>query len=485
MKQELKEKYLSFSLPARAAIWFTICNFILRGISFITGPIFTRLLPSNEYGKYAIFLSYEQIILIFATWEIQLGAYQKGIFKYKNDIQGYTSSTQFLVNIITLLCFSLLFVYRKVFLKVTGLEFKVMFLMFIYLLFRPAYDCWLTRKRKAYEYKIAVFITILYSIANVIIPMGAILFLNRTANVKIVTTLICSSLFCFVFYLRNANYFDAVKNQNIIDYWKYNIAFEGPLVLHSLSYLILSQADRVMINNIVGSSEAAFYSVSYSVASVVGLFQISINQSLTPWRYQMLEDKKYSSIKKVTNGLLIMMGILIIAFILVVPEGMKILFTKEYYDAVWCIPPISVSVFFMFLYSIYVNIEEYYEKTNYVVIVSVTCGLVNVLLNYICIHKFGYIACAYTTLFSYILFAVGHHFFMTKTLQDVGMKEKIIDSKIVCLVSFLIVILSVIVTFLYDYAFIRYCLFTFIIVFGFLQRHKVKELYVKMKKKEV
>lgn len=481
----IREKYLSLSLPARAAIWFTICNFILRGISFITGPIFTRLLPSDEYGKYAIFLSYEQIILIFATWEIQLGAYQKGIFKYKNDIRGYTSSTQLLVNIITLICFSLIFVFKDIFFKITGLGISVTLLMFIYLMLRPAYDCWLARKRKAYEYKAVVFITLLYSIVNVVVPMGAILVINRTANVKIETTLICSSLICIVFYLRNANYVETIKNKNLLNYWKYSIAFEGPLVLHSLSYLILSQADRIMINNMIGSSEAAFYSVAYSIASVVSLFQISINQSLTPWRYQMLEEKKYSSIKEVTNGLLIMMGTLIIAFILVVPEGMKVLFTKEYYEAIWCIPPISVGIFFMFLYSIYVNIEEYYEKTKYVVIVSVACGLVNIILNYICICKFGYVACAYTTLFSYILFAVGHHFFMAKTLKEVGVKENVVDSKNVYLISLVMVVLSVIITMLYDHIFIRYGLLIFIIVFGILKRNKIKELFMRMRRKKV
>ena len=38
------EKYRSIARPAKAAIWFTICSFILKGISFITVPIFTRII---------------------------------------------------------------------------------------------------------------------------------------------------------------------------------------------------------------------------------------------------------------------------------------------------------------------------------------------------------------------------------------------------------------------------------------------------------
>ena len=82
----IKKRYIDMAAPAKAALWFTMCNFLLKGISFITVPMFTRLLPSEEYGKLSVFTSYEQVILILATWEIQLGAYQKGIFKYTEDI---------------------------------------------------------------------------------------------------------------------------------------------------------------------------------------------------------------------------------------------------------------------------------------------------------------------------------------------------------------------------------------------------------------
>ena len=50
MVNKIVNKYKQMSLPAKAAIWFTICNFVLKGISFISGPIFTRVLSTDEYG---------------------------------------------------------------------------------------------------------------------------------------------------------------------------------------------------------------------------------------------------------------------------------------------------------------------------------------------------------------------------------------------------------------------------------------------------
>ena len=46
----ITSKYRSLSVQAKAALWFTICSFLQKGISFITVPIFTRLMSTEEYG---------------------------------------------------------------------------------------------------------------------------------------------------------------------------------------------------------------------------------------------------------------------------------------------------------------------------------------------------------------------------------------------------------------------------------------------------
>ena len=50
--RKLIEKYRSFPVTLRAALWFTVCNFILKGISFICMPIYSHVLSEEEYRKY-------------------------------------------------------------------------------------------------------------------------------------------------------------------------------------------------------------------------------------------------------------------------------------------------------------------------------------------------------------------------------------------------------------------------------------------------
>lgn len=482
---KIKETYKGLPLPAKASAWFTICNFILKGISFISGPLFTRLLVPEEYGTLSVFISYEQFILILATWEIQLGAYQKGIFKYKDDVNFFTTASQALINILTVGFFLIVFLFHKTVSRFTGMPVTILLLLFVYLLVCPAYYEWLTRKRKAYDYKAGVTLTLLYSIVNVLLPMGALLVFERTANVKFSFTLIGSSVICLFFFVKHMDYWKIPGRwEQTKQYWKYCLVFEGPLVFHSLSYLILAQADRVMIRELIGSRQAAFYSVAHTIAGVVIIFQSSINVSLSPWRYQMLEDKNYGAVKKVTSELLVAFWIMITLFILFVPEMMKIIFPIEYFEAVWCIPPVSSGVFFIFLYSIFVNIEEYYERTTYVVYVSVTCGIINIVLNYCFINIFGYIACAYTTLFSYMLFAAGHYYFMRKTLKMAQVKEDVVNGKVTLMISGLVILCSVLATILYKMPLIRYGLLLCGATILFIKRKEITNAYKQIKKRE-
>ncbi|MDQ0359811.1 lipopolysaccharide biosynthesis protein [Breznakia pachnodae] len=479
----LLKKYNNLSLPVKAVFWFTICNFILKGISFITVPIFTRMLSTSEYGVASLYYSYEQIFIILATFELSLGAYQRGVLKFKEDIPLFTQSMQLLSTSLTMIFLVIFLLFSDQIVKLTGIPFNVFSVMFGYLILQPAYNAWLTRKRFYYEYKQSVIVTVLFAILTVGASMAAVTFIESTAYMKVTSMLWMEILFCLPFYLKNINVRNIIKNkEEVIFYWKYLLRFQIPLVFHSLSYLVLGQADRIMIGSMVGTSETAIYSVAYSLASVLSIFQVSINQSFKPWRYQKLEDKNYSDVKNVSNVLLIFMGVVVLAFILVAPEVMKLLFNPEYYDAIWIIPSVTLSVYFMFLYNIFTDIESYYGETRYIAVVSVICALVNIVLNYFAIEIFGYIACGYTTLFSYILFSMLHYFFMNKVCKENIGLEQPVDRKFILIFSMILLVSTIVITLLYNYNLIRLLLLLILLVILVIKRKVFIQLVKNIKK---
>lgn len=467
-------KYHNLSIPIKATFWFTICNFLLKGISFITVPLFAQLLSTDEYGIVSIYNSYQQIFLIFATLELSLGAFQRGILKYRKDIYLFGESVQLLWSINTIIMFLIVLPFKDIFIKLTDTSLTVFILMFMYFIFYPSYDCWVTKKRFDYKYKPAVIATILFTLFTTMGSLISVAIIGHNAEIKITSMLILQILFCIPFYIKNINFRIIKKNKTkVIEFWRFSLLFQLPLVLHSLSYLILAQADRIMIGELVGRSEAALYSVAYSIANVVIIFQASINQVFKPWRFQKLEAHDYKSIKNITNIMITLLGTIIIVFVLVAPEIMKLLFNDEYYEAVWTIPPIALSVFFMFLYTVFTDVESYFSKTKYIMYASVICALVNIVLNFIGIYFWGYISCGYATLISYILFALLHYFFMKKIVKSENIKEKVFNCRFLIIVSILLIILMIISTLLYRYIYTRYLILVLILVSCF---HFKKEI---------
>ena len=481
---QLKHKYKSLPKSVKATSWFTLCNFFLAGLGFITGPIFTRLIPSNEYGILTQYLTYEQLILIIATWEIQNGAYQRGLFRYEDKWNGFTISTLMLVNTLTLVCFAIILIFVGPISEFTRFTKLTLILLFAYLIVQPGYYCWITRKRTKYEYKPVVTVTILMSLANIILPMVTVYFISATATMRFNTTLAVSTLGYLFFYVTSlTKRKDALPWEETKAQWKYMIAYQAPLVLHSLSYLVLGQADRVMIGRMVGDSEAAFYGVAYTLASAVTILQSSLNQALTPWRFQKLQEKNYAIVRTSTNSLLTVFAGAIMMLVLIAPELMKLLFTDEYYEAVWSIPPVSTGIFFMFLYSVFVSVESYYEKTQYIMYVSITCGLLNVLLNYICIPIWGYIACGYTTLLSYVLFAVLHYVSMKYVCKKAIPGVQIFSLKAIVGISIAVLVVMVLLTLLYPYWIVRYVILLGMMIVAYIYRERIKQIISLARKK--
>ncbi len=159
-----------------------------------------------------------------------------------------------------------------------------------------------------------------------------------------------------------------------------------------------------MINSMVGAAEAAIYSVAYSVAMLMQLLNNAVSDAFIPWMYRRLKAKEYKVIEPVTNKLLILVAGTNILLILFRSGGYCYFAPARYSDAIWAIPPVAASVFFMFLFQRYINVEVYYGATTSVSSTSILVAVLNIGLNYVCIKQWGYLAAGYTTLVSYMVF---------------------------------------------------------------------------------
>lgn len=474
MIRKLKNRYSSMPLLAKAAIWLTASQVLLKGIGVLSSPLFTRLISPSEYGKLTLFLSYEQIILILSTWEMGVGPYQKGIFKFKTGIRHFTKTVLLFSAVLTVILFSLLIVLWKPAQEFMGISRTVMAVLFMYMLTLPAHQCWLTRSRVNYTYKSQAFLTVFLSVTQIIVPLIAVLTIERTAEVKILFTLIpaiCINVVLYVNELRKRN--EIVDEGQLRNEVHFLCQFTPPLVFHSLSFFILSQVDRIMIGKMVGEIEAGIYGVAYMIATLALIIQNSFLQVLRPWVYRKMEKGEYTDIKQFTAQIVVLLGAVYMLIILVVPEIMKILYSQTYHRGIWCIPPIAIGMFFMFFYSLFVIIEEYFEETKYIGMISVACAFLNIVMNYFAIKMFGYEACAYTTLICYIIFAVGHYAVMRVILKKNEVQEGVFNGRALLFVALGMLLVMGTVILLYDFVVARYLILAMFGVVLYLFRKKI------------
>ena len=334
MFKKLLNKYRSFPVTVRAAFWFTICNFVLKGISFVCMPIYTRFLPEEEYGTMSLITSYEVIFTIITTLELYNGAFNRGILKFKEDVKTFEQTIVFLSNFLSLIWFVIVMLLNKPFTDFTGISLGMFAIMTVYFLTRSAYECWLNKKRFEYNYKAAVTITLLMAFISNLAPIITIKIFGATAFVKIVSTLVIQILFSLPFWFRNFDFKNLIsKKSNIKKYLSFALKYQLPLIFHSISYYILGQSDKIMIEKLTNKTNVAFYSVTYSFASVIIIFQNSLNQVIKPWRFQKLDKDKFADVRSMSNMIIVVVGAVISIFMMLVPEVFKLVFKPNYYEA--------------------------------------------------------------------------------------------------------------------------------------------------------
>ena len=183
-------------------------------------------------------------------------------------------------------------------------------------------------------------------------------------------------------------------------------------------------------------------------------------------------------VKKIAYPAFALVAIVNLILIALAPEIVRFFAPTEYYNAIWIIPPVAMSVFFMFTYTFFAVFEFYFKKTQYITIATLIGAVINIVLNYIFIGVYGYYAAGYTTLFCYILYSLFHYIFMKKIIKDYFENKQIYNGKLILGIIVLFVLSGYLLMITYKMPVIRYGL-VFVIAFIILINFKNIVTFIK------
>lgn len=468
--------YSKLPIAAKASFWFVICNIVQKAMSVLTIPIITRMLSTSEYGIYSVFNSYGNTLIIFATLSVYANGYYVGMKRYDDDKLRYTSSVSGLMFFLTTALFVIFLVFKHTVTAYTGLAFSVWVLIFIWIYGQSMVNLWFTENRYEFKYRLIVAATIFTAISTPFLKIVLISLFEKKGIDKslgailglVIPVAIVGLLALFAMTLKGKTLF--VKN-----YWKFALAFNIPLIPYYLSQTILNQADKIMIERIDSASSAGIYSVAYSLAMTINIINSAINGSFTPWQFQNMAKGNYKIVAKVINIIMLLLAAANLMLIFIAPEIIKVFAAKEYMQAIYVIPPVTIGVLIIWLTQVFINAEFYFEKNKLIAMSSVMSAILNIILNAIAIPRYGFLAAGYTTLICYLANMIFHGFASTHLLKKNHMEYPFEIGKIVTLTiaSMGIMFMAMV---LYNYAVIRYIILVAVLLVIATKYKYIKEM---------
>lgn len=403
----------------KATFWYTISSFLMRGIGFITTPIFARLLTKAEFGEYSNIITWYGIIAIVATLSLN-ASLTRARFDFEGDLERYVASNLLQGSIATVIVFLIVIINKDFFCGLFVIEEKYLYIMFAAIIVSPAYDMFLSVQRFRYKYRLVVLVTVVITLSSAALSVILVNIMPDRLMGRVLGTYIppfAGGVIIYIYYL--------VKGSGLrLQYCKYALLISAPYVIHLLSGTVLNSSDKAMITGILGPEANALYSMSATVSAIVNIMWYAIDRAFTPWLGEKLHEKDYVSIRKYTNIYIGIFSCIVVGLMIFAPEILYILGGESYSEAKYAIPPIMVGYLFIMIYSLYANIEQYEKKTAGMAAATGSAALINIVTNAVFIPMFGYLAASYTTLLCDLLMVVFHYLLVRRLgMQDIFNKK--------------------------------------------------------------
>ncbi len=396
-----------------AGIFYIVSQLFVRGISFLMTPVFTRLLTQQQYNQYKIFESWLLILTPLASlclWR----SVERAKYDVHEKFDEFTSSVLFLSFLPITVLFLLCLIFRtqvQAFCAMTDLNLTDFMLItaFLYTYAETAIMTFQRREKQKMHYRASTIFTALTVVPATLISVILVVWGRSSGRGDALVTLRIGGYYIpMILGGITIAVLMFAQGRKLVNgyYWKYALRFSLPLIPEVLSIQIMNQADKLMVTAMTGSVNGSVLSLATTVSYIIWILEDSVWNAWLPWMYEKMERGEGQDIRHYWRILMHAFGAVSLALVLFAPEIITILGSRTYYAAIWLIAPMMTGTLFRFYSNSYTAIQNYYHKTQYVAISTVTAMVLNVILNYTFIKLFGYQAAAYTSAFSYLVLMI-------------------------------------------------------------------------------
>ena len=147
MISKLKSRWESVPLQVKVSTSYAVCSVLQKCLSFITLPLFTRLLTQEQYGQYTIYTSWSGMLSIVLTLNLAYGSFSTAMVKFEDRRDEYISSVQGICLLLSAVFLVIYLPFSKMWNQLFELPTPLILVMMLDILGSTAILLWSGKKR--------------------------------------------------------------------------------------------------------------------------------------------------------------------------------------------------------------------------------------------------------------------------------------------------------------------------------------------------
>ena len=387
-------------LADRSAV-YAVGMLMLRGMSFLLIPLYTRHLSRAEYGIVAVAASVTALLGVLGPLSLH-GSLARLYFNVESGSdRKRIAGSLWAATVVSALCFTLL------------LD-----------LFGPQWAAALLPDVPFHPYiRLAIWTGFLTSFGQV--PLSLLQVQERSGlyvKVTVTSTLVTTLFIIWLVVVQGMGargyvlgsflgaalmaipYAILAARRSVIglrwDVTRSALIYSLPLVPHALAGWVLELSDRALLQRFVSLADLGLYSLGYQLASLLTMVATAINLAWTPYMYGVVRDRPDtapSELSRMTTYYAAVLCCLGLGLALLGGDALRVLTEPEYHQAYRVVPWTVLGLLFCGLYLVPANLLFLKSRTGLIPLVTIAAGLVNVGLLVALAPRFGIMAGAWAT----------------------------------------------------------------------------------------
>lgn len=395
---------------------FSFSGILSKGVGFLLLPLYTRYLSPADYGILELLALMLQISSVLVSQGLPMALFRSYSFDFqKNEyMKTQAVNTAIVYSVITA------GIYSGIFFIFAGNIDKILFgsknysdllriiaitSFFQCITFVP--NALLRAKLKTVQISVA---QIIHLILNISFNIYFIVVLNLGVHGVIYGNLIAALILALIIYgliIKDLSFSFSFK------ILKDMLSFGLPFVPAGLALFVMNGSDRFFLQKFSTTDQVGLYALGYKLSSILQFIVIEPFLLVWPSVYFPLakEASAQDTLAHLASLFFLAMSFIGLIIILFSKPLIMVMASQAFWDAhfvcAWIVPSVILYGFYNIL-NVGINIRK---KTKITPLIVCIAAIVNLVLNYLLIPKYGMLGAAISTFLSFFIMAVAAYYF--------------------------------------------------------------------------